>query len=385
MRRLVGREPGHAEAEHARREDVGAVDHQREGVAAGRLRCPRLSARTGDGVRVVAEVDVAELGAEACDELLAELLVRARAVLDDDDLVVEVVDAALVRAGERVQRARRLAPHVVEDDDDREVDRRRLGAAERRAARVPATAGAAGSSVGVPDRAAGSALRHVTAGAVDALERRGDAVAGAERRRPLARTPGRVRRRRRRSRRSRPGRRAPSGRAASSPTPTRRCAAARRSSIGASASVSAGRALQEPDPVVEQVEALEAVAHEVEVGQDVGDPPTIAAAVGRALPCRCRSGRPEPVGDPDRAVVQLVGVEVAAQEDRRRRRGRCRTRPGRRRRPRRGSGRGSARRWSSRTRPIGVYGRYTLRSAVGGPGSARCGAPPAGRRMSSLS
>ena len=68
----------------------------------------------------------------------------------------------------------------------------------------------------------------------------------------------------------------------------------------------AERALQEAHAVVEQVEALEAVAHQVEVGLEAGD-----AVVGELRRLRRGSGDgAEPVGDPHLAVGHLVGVEV---------------------------------------------------------------------------
>src|SRR5918992_438547 len=72
-------------------------------------KCPHRGWR-----RLVAEVEVAELGPEGGDELLAELLVLGGAVLDHDDLVVEVVDVTLVCTRQGVERAAGLAPHVVE-------------------------------------------------------------------------------------------------------------------------------------------------------------------------------------------------------------------------------------------------------------------------------
>ena len=71
------------------------------------------------------------------------------------------------------------------------------------------------------------------------------------------------------------------------------------------------RSLQEAHAVVEQVEALEAVAHEVEVGLEAGD----ARAAGASAPRRGSGDGPEPVGDPHPAVGQLVGLEVGAHED----------------------------------------------------------------------
>ncbi len=73
-----------------------------------------------------------------------------------------------------------------------------------------------------------------------------------------------------------------------------------------SGSVVVERALQEADAAVEQVEALERVADEVEIGLQVGhrlvDGLRLLAGRGRG---------PELVGDPDLAVRQLVGGEVA--------------------------------------------------------------------------
>ena len=75
--------------------------------------------------------------------------------------------------------------------------------------------------------------------------------------------------------------------------------------------MSADRALEEPDPVVEQVEALEAVADEVEVGLEAGD-----ALAGQASGADRGSGEARKrSATQTRAVGQLVGVEVGPHED----------------------------------------------------------------------
>ena len=81
-----------------------------------------VQGRHGGRLGPIAEVEVAELGPEAPDEALAEALVGVGPVLDDDDLVGGVLDALLVGAGQRVQRALGLAAHVVDDDDHAQVD-----------------------------------------------------------------------------------------------------------------------------------------------------------------------------------------------------------------------------------------------------------------------
>ena len=82
---------------------------------------PSVDRPRGRRHRVRAEVDVPELLAEAANELLAEPLIGIGSVLDDDHLVVEVVNPALVAAGQRVEGPPRLATHVVDDDDDGEL------------------------------------------------------------------------------------------------------------------------------------------------------------------------------------------------------------------------------------------------------------------------
>ena len=92
-----------------------------------------------------------------------------------------------------------------------------------------------------------------------------------------------------------------------------------------SASVASTRALEEAHALVEEAEALEPVAHEVEVGLQIRH----RLVDGLRLLGRRRVSTGT-VGDPDLALRQLVRVEVPAHEDARRRRGRCRTRRGRR-------------------------------------------------------
>jgi hypothetical protein len=96
-RRRVRGEPEHAVVEHARREDVGAVDHERQRLP-GRERGPAVQRAHWRRGRLGAEVDVPELRSEAPDELGIELLLGRGAVLDDDHLVCEVVDVTLVGA-----------------------------------------------------------------------------------------------------------------------------------------------------------------------------------------------------------------------------------------------------------------------------------------------
>ena len=61
------------------------------------------------------------------------------------------------------------------------------------------------------------------------------------------------------------------------------------------------RALEKAHPVVEQAEALEAVADGVQVGDEVGEPRRRASV----LRPRASAGPPNAVGDPDR-VLDLV-------------------------------------------------------------------------------
>ena len=95
-RGLVGGEAGHAVAQHARCEHVRAVDHEHD-RAAGRDLDAAVERVDRSRCRVGAEVEVPELGTEAAHVLLAELLLGRGTVLDDDDFVVEAVDAALIR------------------------------------------------------------------------------------------------------------------------------------------------------------------------------------------------------------------------------------------------------------------------------------------------
>ena len=46
--------------------------------------------------RLCSEIEIPELGAEAADEVFTETLIVGRAVLDDDDLVVEVFEPLLI-------------------------------------------------------------------------------------------------------------------------------------------------------------------------------------------------------------------------------------------------------------------------------------------------
>ena len=100
---------------------MGAVDHQRDVGASG---LPHRSVQRPDrrGKGVGAKIEVAEFGSVPLDEGGAEFLVFRRAVLDDDHLVADVVDALLVGPRQRVEGARPLPVHVEEDHDDREVD-----------------------------------------------------------------------------------------------------------------------------------------------------------------------------------------------------------------------------------------------------------------------
>ena len=74
---------------------MGAVDHECQRPPAAQPDPPVERAHRGRR-RVVAEVEVAELGAEVPHERRAELLVLVGAVLHDDDLVARPVDALLV-------------------------------------------------------------------------------------------------------------------------------------------------------------------------------------------------------------------------------------------------------------------------------------------------
>ena len=71
-----------------------------------------------------------------------------------------------------------------------------------------------------------------------------------------------------------------------------------------------GRALDEPHPVVKQVEPGEPVPHDVEVGLEAGDTP-----FGERRSQLGLGAGPEPVDDPHAGVRHLVGVEVGAHED----------------------------------------------------------------------
>ena len=81
-------------------------------------------------------------------------------------------------------------------------------------------------------------------------------------------------------------------------------------SIGASRERPLGRAGQEPHPVVEEVEAGEAVADEVEIGAEAGDP-----RLGQLDAGGGRGGGAEAVDDPDLPIGDLVRIEVRAHED----------------------------------------------------------------------
>ena len=136
----------------------------------------------------------------------------------------------------------------------------------------------------------------------------------------------------------------------------------RRSAISLDRRVGQGRverALQEAHPVVEQVEALEAVAHEVEVGLEARRRPSAAASARDPGSGDARNA----IGDPHPAVGELVGVEVGAQED-----GAAAAAgaaldevAGARASARTASRQRS--RWSSRARPIAVYGQERRRGA----------------------
>ncbi len=285
--RGVARQAEHAEVQHPRRQDVGAVDHHGDGPPARDLEAAVEGVR-GRGRRVVTEVEVLELGAEALDEVLAEALVRGRAVLDGDHLVVEVLDVVLVGARERVQRARGLAPHVVEDHQHRQGQvalrgprgawrvhgRLTLGLAPVGAAPVDALQparygalgakcvyrlGALGRPVVVDDHE--PARPHLV---VEGMEDRGHLL------RLLA------------------------------IDPQQRDVLDRRRRQGL-----AGSALQKADPVVEQAKALEALAHRVQVRWE----PRGAILVGRRSTA-------ESIRDPQLPAEDPMAGEVRREEDR---------------------------------------------------------------------
>ncbi len=271
----VGAEPGHAELEDARREHMSAVDHEGERASASDTHAAvqRVGRRRR---RIVAKVEVTKFGPEALDQV-ADLFVVVRAVLDDDDLVVEVIDALLVRARQRMQRPGGLPAHVVEDDDDREIDgvarsrrrdRRALADLVRRGARgrehsrvllSPRQARPTDSLHGLGEIAADvERVERVAAGLVgDVLD---DDVP--------ARCDSVIEQLEHRS-----GLRADTSTQAEERNPTdRRVGQGGRE-----------RALEEADPLVEQPEAGEGLAHLVEVGKEVVDPARFlrGAAVGR--------------------------------------------------------------------------------------------------------
>ena len=195
---------------------------------------PRLTACAGDGARVVAEVDVAELGAEAAHELLAEPLVGVGPVLDHDHLVVEILDApagscATASAGcvapPGACCGRRRRPRGPWSQAPRASSRDRRAASFGR--RSPRSAAIRGPAPG-------------GAAPVDPLELLTDAALGAKastRCRAVGRPGMRRRPRTRRARPCRRARRGPSGPPSGSRQSTLSSAT---SSIGASASVREG-------------------------------------------------------------------------------------------------------------------------------------------------
>ena len=283
----VGVEAEHAEPQDARREDVGAVDHDGDGLAVrGSEAAVHGGRRRGSGFG--AEVQVPELCSEAADEVLAEALIAVRAILDDDHLVVEVVDALLVAPRQGVQGPSRLAAHVVDHDDHGQVLRR---------GGRPVRGGAVGRSrvVRLPPRRGAP---------VHTLERLGDPVLRAERvNRGLAIRVAVV-----------VDHHEPSGR-----DPFVGGVEHRPDLVGVVA-VDAkqrqrpgprvgqcfrGRSLEECHTLVEQIEVREHVPHRVQVGWE--RPAAVGAGVAASV---------EAIGQPDPGAGQLVGLQEAAHEDR---------------------------------------------------------------------
>ena len=207
---------------------------------------------------------------------------------------------SLVRTRQRVQRAARLPPHVVEHDDHREVavvdgasGGRERCPAERSDARstLPAVRRRRRPSASTlrPSRSARSA-RRLAPGAelLDDLRHARGLELVDDDEAAVGEAFVAARRARHRS-------------ASVEPPPIRSSAIV---PIGSSASVSRGCALEEADAIVEEPEAREAVAHGVEIRWLVGH----RRCDGDADGC-------EAVHDPDLAVVQLVRLEVSAQED----------------------------------------------------------------------
>ena len=300
--RCIGGEAGEAEVHDAGGHDVRAVDHQRV-VATATGADAAVERRHGRWFGNGSEIEIAELGAEAGDEFGTEPLVGIGSVLDDDHLVVGAGNVFLVRARQRVQRARRFAVHVVDDDHDGEIDRGLWGRRSQR--RVRATG--RGSRLDC-DRSFGLAPRHC--GRVDRYEPGVDRVVADEGfglcarlgslgcvddhktadRQPavdlIEHGAGRV-----------------SGRTADAQQCQRARFFARERRVRLP--------LEEADPVVEELEALEPVAHEVQVGLEGGH-----AGAGQLRGGLRRRRRAELVGHPDPPVGELVGVEVGAHEDR---------------------------------------------------------------------
>ena len=120
-RRLVCSQARHPVAQHARCENVRAVDHQGEGATATGTSCS-AERHTRRRARCRRPCRPAEVAAEALDVVGRQSLVGRRTVVDDEHLVIEIVDTLLVGPRQRVQRASGLAAHVVEDDRDGEVE-----------------------------------------------------------------------------------------------------------------------------------------------------------------------------------------------------------------------------------------------------------------------